>query len=1231
MHDTPLKILIIVRAGRDSLHPLFAGDCGPYADIAVSTFEDVDWSGPGVKFTHYARGGKYQGVSDFFAQNRQVVDAYDYFWFFEDDLEMKPETLAAVHGLLTRFRFMLAAPALTPDSHFSWTIAVRHAGLLFRGTDFVEQMAPIMSREFLRAALPHFAESYTGFGYEWLWQRLLLERGGFAAILDSTPIRHGRPLGSGMLYKNRPEDSNNEQEVRDFINKFGLDSKVGFVNRFALTNEDVPRLLTGEALIRDMTESFVKNYPEDAGKADWCVNELMHRYRPRDTLEDLRKMQGFSQIEAATEPELIVAFRTHVWNADVAYLARRLLGFCVGARFVVLVDESNGVLDTAPFEKVAHDSDFSGFGMPNFPAGQVLWYNADYPLYVLRRQFPNAACFAMVEYDVAINVDIAAVMRRAVAEKIDLIAHELKDPPQWWTWEEWTGKHFAAPIRRLLPVLILSGRGVDALYERRRRFAAQKWPETPADWAYCEVFIPSAIAEIPEFRIADIDEHAKLSYYTFRYPLHFLDPLANTPGNICHPVLGSPAVIQKHIVQDETEAEFDATVNVFDPQSLLRRQLALLNPADFMGPLTARIKSKKSPELLERFAELARAQNWPANAITGNLALGKPATQSSVNPWFQAATPALDAAMGNNGKHAGTYGFQTAFETDPWWQVDLQGEFAIGRIVVFNRLDNKEACRHFSVSSSTDNQNWHLRGVKLDDEVFGGADGKPYAFVFEPAFDARFVRVQMIGEGHLHLDEIEVYEEQAAPVIEPPPPPPPSPPPVLLAPAVAAPAEEAPRYHTAVVVCARWETDYIEEWLTYYQCIGYEHVYLYCNDDDPAELYEKVLPFTTGRFPFVTFTHFEGQGLQYAMYMHFIENFAREVKWVSFLDVDEFLRIADGSTIDKFLLRFDEDANCILFNWRVFGTSGHKTNPPGKVLENYTKCAGDINSFTKFIGHAALLVDGKLQIPDFAFGFWHSLFGKVYRPVKVVNVLNSTERKQRYEGEEAEQILQTAVVHHYLLRSEEAARLRVARGTKGDFSGQSIWDASKPWVSGGLNLYNDVEDLSLANFWKNLAAKGRDGAAQPVMRRKLLSRGKPCTQSTISEWSTGATLEEDAGAAVNGKIDGTQKFHTQKEINPWWQVDLEEICSVTRIVIYNAAFHTRDRLRNFELLASDNASDWGMIHVKADDEPVGSLLTGPFIVDFAPPLSFRYLRIMMLGENFFHLDQVEIYGEALPE
>jgi hypothetical protein len=299
MPETPLRILIIVRAGRKSLHHLFSGNSADYADIAVSTFEDVDWSGPGISYTHYARGGKFQGIHDFLTKNGQVLDAYDYFWCFEDDLEMQPATLAAVHGLLTQFRFMLAAPALMEDGHFSWTITVRNERLLFRGTDFVEIMAPIMSRAFMRLALPHFAENFTGYGYEWLWQRLLSACNGFAAILDSAPIRHGRPIGAGMLYKNQAAGGSAGRDSEEFLRKFGLDSRANFRNRFALTAGPVPHLLAGDALAREMIENYGARYHDDPDKAAWWVGELMTRYRPAESLAALRELDGFDLVEAA--------------------------------------------------------------------------------------------------------------------------------------------------------------------------------------------------------------------------------------------------------------------------------------------------------------------------------------------------------------------------------------------------------------------------------------------------------------------------------------------------------------------------------------------------------------------------------------------------------------------------------------------------------------------------------------------------------------------------------------------------------------------------------------------------------------------------------------------------------------------------------------------------------------------------------------------------------------------
>ncbi len=118
------------------------------------------------------------------------------------------------------------------------------------------------------------------------------------------------------------------------------------------------------------------------------------------------------------------------------------------------------------------------------------------------------------------------------------------------------------------------------------------------------------------------------------------------------------------------------------------------------------------------------------------------------------------------------------------------------------------------------------------------------------------------------------------------------------------------KHEIAAVVCARWENDYIVEFLRYYRILGYNHVYLYCNDDSPSSLYEAVYDFVSGDQPFVTFTHVKFQGMQHQIYSHFLMNHAAEVQWVSFIDVDEFINIANGSTITALMnpLIFDSGA-----------------------------------------------------------------------------------------------------------------------------------------------------------------------------------------------------------------------------------------------------------------------------------------------------------------------------------
>jgi hypothetical protein len=177
---------------------------------------------------------------------------------------------------------------------------------------------------------------------------------------------------------------------------------------------------------------------------------------------------------------------------------------------------------------------------------------------------------------------------------------------------------------------------------------------------------------------------------------------------------------------------------------------------------------ERHDHLLEMFVQ-RQIQKLPERHTSGlngrkltNVALKKPATLSSVSQWSRSQIHAEEAAGGNDGNIQGGNGFHTAFEENPWWAVDLLKQVHIHKIILYNRLDLKERCVKVLLSCSDDNQDWRVMAAKLDDAVFGGADGNPLVVVFDTPMTARYVKVTMLGEGFLHLDEIEVYADAGA-------------------------------------------------------------------------------------------------------------------------------------------------------------------------------------------------------------------------------------------------------------------------------------------------------------------------------------------------------------------------------------------------------------------------------------------------------------------------------------
>ena len=132
--------------------------------------------------------------------------------------------------------------------------------------------------------------------------------------------------------------------------------------------------------------------------------------------------------------------------------------------------------------------------------------------------------------------------------------------------------------------------------------------------------------------------------------------------------------------------------------------------------------------------------------------------------WLPRPTPTqADAAGAVDGVKNGKYGFHTAQELNPWWQVDLGRTQTLGRIVVFNRLDYPPGLHNadtLRVLVSEDGQRWRL----IHDQAgqhFGGVSGAPplELHLTNAEVRARFVRLQLHSPKPVffHLDEVEVY------------------------------------------------------------------------------------------------------------------------------------------------------------------------------------------------------------------------------------------------------------------------------------------------------------------------------------------------------------------------------------------------------------------------------------------------------------------------------------------
>ena len=223
--------LVVVRAGKDSLHPKWLPRDGAERrfDVLVSCYQDdclERYGGtPGVSAV-YCPGGKWDGLYRTLCDMGAELDRYDFVWLPDDDIETTAEDIAGLFEAMRETGLKVGQPSLTPDSYFTHFLFIHCPGIAVRWTNYVEIMVPCLHRSVLKEILPDFRATMSGYGFDYVWCRLPGVGRREAGIIDGLQVRHTRPIGSSLSRKLSDHGTSSEEEQARIDSVFGVTGRV---------------------------------------------------------------------------------------------------------------------------------------------------------------------------------------------------------------------------------------------------------------------------------------------------------------------------------------------------------------------------------------------------------------------------------------------------------------------------------------------------------------------------------------------------------------------------------------------------------------------------------------------------------------------------------------------------------------------------------------------------------------------------------------------------------------------------------------------------------------------------------------------------------------------------------------------------------------------------------------------------------------------------------------------
>ncbi len=159
---------------------------------------------------------------------------------------------------------------------------------------------------------------------------------------------------------------------------------------------------------------------------------------------------------------------------------------------------------------------------------------------------------------------------------------------------------------------------------------------------------------------------------------------------------------------------------------------------------------------------------------------------------------------------------------------------------------------------------------------------------------------------------------------------------------------------------------------------------------------------------------------------------------------------------------------------------------------------------------------------------------------------------------------------------------------------------------------------------------GVEPTSQEVRRQKMESDWLIDERIRAAEKRvTNVTSREDAAGGCDGVKDGKYGFHTGNAQDPWWQVDLGETQAIVRVLVWNRC-DSVERAAKLNVQLSGDGQSWETVY-RHDGSAFFGVKDGRPLEVRLSEKSARYVRVLLPGNGFLHLDEVEVVGAADPE